>query len=171
MAGMKMAEKVMDAMSMIDESYLRGSEEYKASAFAWKPVLSFAAVFVLIFAVFFNIPKSGSGAAPATNGFFSVSNDAASEESVPETESPAVVFDDNLMEYLEAVGDDTAVAVIIEEVDEKAAQTQADTATGSESMAAAESSVTTMTKAEILSFAAEEGKHYIFHLYSADEKE
>jgi hypothetical protein len=38
-------------------------------------------------------------------------------------------------------------------------------------MAAAESSVTTMTKAEILSFTAEEGKHYIFHLYSADEKE
>ena len=167
---MKMAEQVMDAMSMIDESYLRQSEEYKASSFAWKPVLSFAAVFILICAVFFNIPRSGSSA-PATNGFLTVNDSAVSEESVYESENIAVIYDNELLEYLETVSDDTAVAIIIEEVDAKAAEVQTDSLTGSETMDADSSSVTTMTKAEILNFIAEEGKHYIFHLYTADESE
>ncbi|MBQ9823706.1 MAG: hypothetical protein IJM63_04355 [Solobacterium sp.] len=167
---MKMAEQVMDAMSMIDESYLRQSEEYKASSFAWKPVLSFAAVFVLICAVFFNIPRSGSSA-PATNGFLSDNDGAVSEESVYEAENITVIYDVELLEYLETVSDDTAVEVIIEEIDTKASEVQADTTTGSETMDVDHDSVTTMTKAEILNFIAEEGKHYIFHLYTADESE
>ena len=59
----------------------------------------------------------------------------------------------------------------VREASAKASEVQADTATGSETMDVDHSSVTTMTKAEILNFIAEEGRHYIFHLYTADESE
>lgn len=168
---MKMAEQIMDVMSMVDESYLKQSEEYGASRFAWKPFLSFAAVCALVFAVILNIPRSGSSS-PAAGGNFAVNDSAEiSEDAVYETENPAVFCDNELLDYLETLSGETEVTVWIEEVSETDEEIQAAGAKDAQNTGADPENVRTMTKAEILSFVPEEGRNYIFHLYTADDME
>ena len=79
---MKLSEKVLESMSMIDEKYLEASEKEPVRSFSWKPVLSFAAVFALIFAV---IVRPGYSSSP------NVSFDRA--ESVTEELPPDSMFE------------------------------------------------------------------------------
>ncbi len=79
---MKLSEKVLESMSMIDEKYLEASEKEPVRSFSWKPVLSFAAVFALIFAV---IIRPGYSSSP------NVSFDRA--ESVTEELPPDSMFE------------------------------------------------------------------------------
>lgn len=79
---MKLSEKVLESMSMIDEKYLEASEKEPVRSFSWKPVLSFAAVFALIFAV---VIRPGYSSSP------SVSFDRA--ESVTEELPPDSMFE------------------------------------------------------------------------------
>lgn len=173
----KLSEAVMDAMSYIDESYLKQSEEETRSVFSWKPLLAFAAVFSLIFAVFINMPKMGSGsAAPAFNGMYEADS-AKSEESISDGITDQVLYDEDLLDYLETVSSETMVAVTIETV--PAAGAAAEDYTGKDTETAGistndkteEPEAVLMSKDEILNFEPEPGITYIFHLQNADDME
>jgi hypothetical protein len=166
----KLSEAVIEAMSEIDSRYLEESEREPKKAFAWKPVLSFAAVFSMIIGLIILRPMSsnsgGAPAAPLTGT--SLSNEkadteaAAAEEGKDDlTESAALSFriDEELWDALEDVSDDSEVTVIMETITEK------------DGVLYSEEETVTMTKQEILSFEGETGKTYIFHLAHADEME
>ena len=168
---MKLSEAVIEAMSEIDSRYLEESEREPKKAFAWKPVLSFAAVFSLIIGLIILRPMSsnsgGAPAAPLTGT--SLSNEKADTDTAAVTEegrddmteSAALSFriDEELWDALEDVSDDSEVTVIMETITEK------------DGVLYSEEETVTMTKQEILSFEGETGKTYIFHLAHADEME
>jgi hypothetical protein len=170
----KLSEAVMEAMSYIDESYLKQSEEETRSVFSWKPLLAFAAVFSLIFAVFINMPKMGSGsAAPAFNGMYEADS-TKSEESISDGITDQVLYDEDLLTYLETVGSETLVPVTIETAvtADAAAREDTETAGASDYSGEAEEPETIlMSKDEILNFEPEPGITYIFHLQNADDME
>lgn len=170
---MKLSEAVMDAMSYIDESYLRQSEEEK-TRFSWKPVLAFAAVFSLVMAAILYMPRSGS-ASPAFNGMYSTDS-AIPEEDITDGIADQVLYDEDLLDYLETVSSDTAVCVTIEVVSANAAQTAGSVSENlemddKEAEVTEETEAVYMTKEEILGFEPEPGVNYIFHLQNADDME
>ena len=176
---MKLSEAVMEAMSYIDESYLKQSEEETGSVFSWKPLLAFAAVFSLIFAVFINMPKMGSGsdsAAPAFNGMYETDS-AKSEESISDGITDQVLYDEDLLDYLETVSSETMVAVAVETVPAAGAAAEDNTGKDTETAGISandkteEPEVVLMSKDEILNFEPEPGITYIFHLQNADDME
>lgn len=171
----KLSEAVMDAMSYIDESYLKQSEEETRSVFSWKPLLAFAAVFSLIVAVFINMPKSGS-ASPAFNGMYEADS-AKSEESISDGITDQVLYDEDLLDYLETVSSETMVAVTIETVPAAGAAAEDNTGKDTETAGIStndkteEPEAVLMSKDEILNFEPEPGMICIFHLQNADDME
>ena len=168
---MKISEALLESMSMIDEQYLQSSEAEMKKTFSWKPALSFAAVFALIMAVVFapqyvNLYTKSSS--DSMNMAVDMEEEDMTDALAPETF--AVLYDQELIDSLDALGDDDQIKVVIE----TAAVTYGNE--GKSAQSAAENSpeeqaaqVRTMTKKEILSFEGEEGITYIFHLYKADD--
>lgn len=188
---MKLSEKVLESMSMIDEKYLEASEKEPVRSFSWKPVLSFAAVFALIFAV---IIRPGYSSSP--NVSFDSAGAATEEfpEELYETEqkntgvlgganstvqsqggwltqrsenydaaemSGEVLLDQKLSAYLEEIGMDDEVLVTIEYTDSRGS--------GTESLSSPETAETLtpirMSKREILDYVNDQNLTCIIHLY------
>ena len=167
---MRMSEALLESMSMIDEKYLAQSETEKRNVFAWKPVLSFAAVCLLVMAVIILPPRMKG--APAADSAAEAVEEETMTDSINQTVS--VLYDQQLTEYLASIQDDDTVRVWIETVNDPAyyavdESKEADTASyGKDSH---KDEVLEMSKREILSFEAEEGITYIFHLYNEDDME
>ena len=173
---MKLSEALMESMNQIDENYLAQSETYteKKRVFSLKPVLTFAAAAVLIFAVMISadynpIARLSRGiydsAAPKEASVFAPEKND-SDGFAPMSE---IVIDKELQAYLEGL-DDSAVVTVMIEMDTSYNMAMQDESAAVTDDMEAEPEVKEMTKAEILGFEGEEGVRYIFHLYSADEK-
>lgn len=169
---MKISEALLESMSMIDEQYLQSSEAEMKKTFSWKPALSFAAVFALIMAVVF-APQYMNLQTKSSSDSMNMAAEMEEEKDMADALAPetfAVLYDQELIDSLDALGDNDQIKVVIE----TAAVTYGDEGKSAQSVTenspeeqAAE--VRTMTKKEILSFEGEEGITYIFHLYKADE--
>lgn len=188
---MKLSEKVLDSMSMIDEKYLEASEKEPVRSFSWKPVLSFAAVFALIFAVIIrpgyssspNVSFDSAGAATeefpeelyeteqkntgvlgGTNSMLQPQNGLLTQKNDDYDAvemSGEVLLDQKLSAYLEEIGMDDEVLVTIEYTDSRESST--------ESLSSPEAAETLtpirMSKREILDYVNEQDMTCIIHLY------
>ena len=188
---MKLSEKVLESMSMIDEKYLEASEKEPVRSFSWKPVLSFAAVFALIFAVIIrpgyssspNVSFDSAGAATEefpeelyeteqkNTGVLGGANSTVqsqggwltqrSEDYDAAEMSGEVLLDQKLSAYLEEIGMDDEVLVTIEYTDSRGS--------GTESLSSPETAETLtpirMSKREILDYVNDQNLTCIIHLY------
>ena len=167
---MRLSEALLESMSMIDEKYLAQSETEKRNVFAWKPVLSFAAVCLLVMVVII-LPPRMKGAPSADSAAEPVEEETMTDSII---QTVSVLYDQQLTEYLASIPDDGMVRVWIETVNDPAYDfhdeaKEADTASYGKDSSANE--VLEMSKREILNFEAEEGITYIFHLYNEDDME